>query len=340
MFGKLSTAIALACALTQYGAAQSTVTTSGGNAGTIPIFSGTSSIDLSNLFQYNGNIGIGISNPAAPLSVLGNVVIGSNYHGDASLHITGAQGCCGRLTQFEAVGTNTDALNIMSSTDASGGSHYWTWGVSQNQWTVNPGTNYTHDSTTFTINQSGYVGIGTFTPSAALEVHNGNVLLSGSGASITFPDGSVQSTAWNGTTMGGDYAESIDVSGSSKSYEAGDVLTIDPDSLGRFKKAEGAYSKLVAGVYSTKPGLVGRRITTARPDPKAEIPLALAGIVPVKVTDENGSVHPGDLLVTSSRPGYAMRGTDETRMTGSVIGKSLGSLASGDGVLEVMISLQ
>ena len=43
--------------------------------------------------------------------------------------------------------------------------------------------------------------------------------------------------------------------------------------------------------------------------------LALVGIVPCKVTSENGSIRPGDLLVTSSTAGFAMRGTDAARGT-------------------------
>ena len=53
------------------------------------------------------------------------------------------------------------------------------------------------------IATSGNVGIGTTSPGAALEV-NGSVKLSaGSGASVTFADGTVQSTAWTGALCGG-----------------------------------------------------------------------------------------------------------------------------------------
>jgi hypothetical protein len=36
----------------------------------------------------------------------------------------------------------------------------------------------------------------------------------------------------------------------------------------------------------------------------------------------------GDLLVTSSTPGYATKGTDRATMLGAVIGKAIGSLES------------
>ena len=100
------------------------------------------------------------------------------------------------------------------------------------------------------------------------------------------------------------------------------------------------YSTLVAGIYSTKPGYVGRR---QKGDPKlanTEIPMAMIGIVPTKVTTENGPIKIGDLLVTSTKPGYVMKGTDRSQMIGSVVGKAMGSLASGAGVIEVLVSLQ
>jgi hypothetical protein len=78
-------------------------------------------------------------------------------------------------------------------------------------------------------------------------------------------------------------------------------------------------------------------------DPKLsnkEIPMAMVGIVPTKVSAENGPIRRGDLLVTASRPGYAMKGTDHTRMMGAVVGKAMGSLDSGLGVIEVLVSLQ
>jgi hypothetical protein len=95
---------------------------------------------------------------------------------------------------------------------------------------------------------------------------------------------------------------------------------------------------MVAGIFATKPGVVGRRESLVKDS--AEIPMAMVGIVPTKVTAENGPIHRGDLLVTSSMGGYAMKGTDRTRLVGAVIGKAMGSLDSGDGVIEVLVTLQ
>jgi hypothetical protein len=74
--------------------------------------------------------------------------------------------------------------------------------------------------------------------------------------------------------------------------------------------------------------------------PDNEVPLAVVGIVPCNVTAENGPIMPGDLLVTSSTPGHAMKGTDRGRMLGAVVGKALQPLEKGTGVIQVLLTLQ
>lgn len=184
----------------------------------------------------------------------------------------------------------------------------------------------------------GKVGIGTTSPGATLEVDGNVKLTANSGASVTFQDGTSQTTAWTGVLCGGDYAESVDVTGKRNAYEPGDVLVIDPNAPGRFLKSAEAYSTSVTGIYSTKPGATGRRQKTL--ESSNEVPMAMIGIVPTKVSAENGPIHAGDLLVTSSTIGYAMKGTDRSRLTGAVIGKALGNLNSGKSVIEVVVTLQ
>jgi len=72
----------------------------------------------------------------------------------------------------------------------------------------------------------------------------------------------------------------------------------------------------------------------------SEVPLAVVGIVPCKVTTENGAILVGDLLVTSTTPGYAMKGTDRGKMLGAVVGKALEPLDVGKGVVQVLVTLQ
>jgi len=58
----------------------------------------------------------------------------------------------------------------------------------------------------------------------------------------------------------------------------------------------------------------------------------------IKVDATFGAVHPGDLLVSSPNPGYAMR-SDAPR-PGTIIGKALGELLTGTGFVPVIVTLQ
>jgi hypothetical protein len=139
---------------------------------------------------------------------------------------------------------------------------------------------------------------------------------------------------------GADFAESLPVVGDRTKYSAGDLLVIDSAADGHLALAQQPYSSLVAGIYSTKPGILGSTRQVDETPSKSDIPLAVVGVVPCKVSAENGPIQLGDLLVTSSTPGYAMRGTDRPRMLGAVVGKALQALQRGTGVIRVLVTLQ
>ena len=103
--------------------------------------------------------------------------------------------------------------------------------------------------------------------------------------------------------------------------QSGDVMIIDFAERRTMRKAATSYSTMVAGIYSTKPGVLANPYGLDDPKLAAEIPLAVIGIVPCKVTTENGAIQAGDLLVTSSLAGHAMKGTDRSKMLGAIVGK-------------------
>lgn len=66
--------------------------------------------------------------------------------------------------------------------------------------------------------------------------------------------------------------------------------------------------------------------------------VTLGAFKALKVDASYGAIAPGDRLVASPNPGYAMRAVSP--QPGTIIGKSLGALSSGTGVIAVIVTLQ
>jgi hypothetical protein len=129
---------------------------------------------------------------------------------------------------------------------------------------------------------------------------------------------------FNGGTQasGADLAEAFDVKGSTSDFEPGDVLVISTDKDRTVEKSSGSYSTLVAGVYATKPGVL---LTEEDIDSEliGKVPMGVVGVIPTKVCLEGGPIKRGDLLVTSSIPGVAMKADRKKVELGQVLGKAL-----------------
>jgi len=138
---------------------------------------------------------------------------------------------------------------------------------------------------------------------------------------------------------GSDFAEMLPAE---EVLQPGDLLAIGPD--GKLVKTASAYQSSVAGVYSTKPGFVGGAADGQ--DTSGKIPLAVLGVVPLKVSAENGAIQPGDLLTASDTPGHAMKASPITVSgvtfypSGVVVGKALEGLTDGTGLISVLVTLQ
>jgi len=143
----------------------------------------------------------------------------------------------------------------------------------------------------------------------------------------------------DGTQTGGaDLAEAFEVEGGVDAYEPGDLIAISETSDRCVAKSDTPYSTLVVGVYATKPGvlLTERNINDSLDD---TIPVGVVGVLPTKVSGENGPIRRGDLLVASSLSGHAMKGTEQDRMLGAIVGKALQNFdGSGTGIIKVMVN--
>ncbi len=144
---------------------------------------------------------------------------------------------------------------------------------------------------------------------------------------------------FNGGTQssGADFAEQIATKGTEETYEPGDVLVISADADRMVEKSATAFDTAVIGVYSTNPAVLAGAPDTD--EPLGGVPVAITGIVPCKVSAENGAIHRGDLLVTASVPGHAMKAGDNPAQ-GTVLGKALGELSTGTGVIQILVTLQ
>ncbi len=134
------------------------------------------------------------------------------------------------------------------------------------------------------------------------------------------------------TTPAEDFAEMLPAV---EGLEPGDVLVVGPD--GKLARSTQPYQSTVVGVYSTQPGFVGGQ--PVEEELEGHIPLAVVGVVLVKASAENGPIHPGDLLVASSIPGYAMKAGPNPPI-GTVIGKALEGLEEGAGIIRMLVILQ
>ncbi|HZO89976.1 MAG TPA: hypothetical protein VFB38_16720 [Chthonomonadaceae bacterium] len=134
-----------------------------------------------------------------------------------------------------------------------------------------------------------------------------------------------------------DCAEDFEVE-EGEAVEPGTVLVIGEDA--KLHVSHRAYDKRVAGVVSGagdyRPGIVlGRRAGQQT----NRLPVALVGRVFCKVDADQGAIEIGDLLTSSSEPGYAMKASDPVQAFGAVLGKALSSLGSGRGLIPVMVAL-
>jgi hypothetical protein len=184
-----------------------------------------------------------------------------------------------------------------------------------------------------------------------LDAGGGNIWLGGNGADgdlVIFAAGGNHTSTDEATIhlngdagdiilRNGDCAEDFEVE-EAQGIEPGTVMVIGDSA--RLRRSVHAYDRRVAGVIAGagdyRPGIVLGRTRNAR----NAFPIALVGRVCCKVDASFGAVEIGDLLTTSTTPGHAMRAAHPEKAFGAVLGKALGRLERGTGLVPTLIALQ
>lgn len=118
----------------------------------------------------------------------------------------------------------------------------------------------------------------------------------------------------------------------------GTVMVVGADA--RLRASSVAYDRTVVGVIAgaaeSRPAIILGR----KPDSAERTPVALLGRVYCKVDADCSPIEVGDLLTTSNRAGHAMKAVQPLEALGAVIGKAMGSLQSGQGLIPILVALQ
>jgi hypothetical protein len=124
----------------------------------------------------------------------------------------------------------------------------------------------------------------------------------------------------------------------SETVEPGDVVVMDLSRKGNVRRCAVLADPLVVGIAAgpAEGCTVGQR--GGERSAPAGVSVASFGIVPCKADASYGPIREGDLLVASPLPGHAMRADNPAQ--GTVIGKALEPLATGTGLIKVLVMLR
>jgi hypothetical protein len=197
----------------------------------------------------------------------------------------------------------------------------------------------------FAVNATGSVMIGTSTPygvSNLVVCAQSNCTLPASTSTVAVfasDDGtqSGRSISARGTITSqlADVGEYVPVEGNASDYETGDLLAVASSSPGPiFGKSRGQYDANLVGIVTPASAFIAGGDTQGR----ESVIMALAGRVLAKVSGENGSITPGDLIAASSEAGVGMKASGSGRVIGVALTAFEGTSGADGGTISVFVN--
>jgi hypothetical protein len=290
-----------------------------GQAGRLTLYDGQGEPSV-NLTADGATLELGGNGVHGKVSVLGksgDPVFEAFGTDDESIIGAGQEGQAGRLTLYDGRGEPTVNLTADGATMVLGGSGAdGTLSVC--------GADGIPVAEVLAFATEAVIGIGQSGRPGRISVFDGNQ------AEVVRIDGQNGGDIW---IANGDCAEEFDAVG--PELLPGTVVVLaGSDAIEASAKA---YDRRVAGVISGagayRPGLVlDRRASRA-----GRATVAILGKVHCLVDADAGAIEVGDLLTSADTGGHAMRASDPQRAFGSVIGKAMAPMASGKGLLPILV---
>jgi hypothetical protein len=313
---------------------------------TQPAQGGTAIWAFSGGLKKDGSPGIGVAGTsyAGGTGVQGVSDSGSGVHGQSDRG-TGIYGSSKDGRAIVGVSQSQDAINGTSSSQQHAGvsannnaGGFGLWAKAKTAGYFYGDGGYAIEAISTSVDTDTLIATSSSPHHAAVSANNnaGGFGLWAKAKIAGYFDGDVQVTG-DIRLLNADVAENFDIADATVGHP-GSVMVLDD--AGALQLSSRPYDKRVVGVVSgaghLKPGLVldnGESRT-----PRAQI--SLVGKVFCKVDASTAPIEIGDLLTTSATPGHAMKADDPLKAFGAVIGKALGSLRSGKGLIPVLVALQ
>ena len=231
----------------------------------------------------------------------------------------------GSVMNVIKMASNTSASSVTNADTLNGnpGSYYLDY------------TNFTNTPTNVSsfTNDSGYITSADIPTNHMVNDASNTVAGSISPSVDATHDLGTATEQWNtiyGHTVEATFADLAERYAADAPYEPGTVLVFGGEA--EVTTTTMLASTKVVGIVSTDPAL---KMNSAAGNSDTHPYIALKGRVPCKVI---GEINRGDLLVTSDKAGYAKRSLG-VPMIGTVIGKAIGNNESGEGIIEVFVSM-